>query len=366
MRTRAGLLGLVAFVVLGIWDGMLGPAWPAIRSELEQPLAALGEVSAAVSAGAVAAGLATGRIRRRVAAGAFVAAGAVAAGCGVAVGAATRWWPLFVVAAFVVGAGAAACDAGINADAALRRGPRLMNALHASYGIGATLGPLLVAAALLAGSWRLAWVVAAVAWAAVAVALTRHRAAFAFEPPRGRAAQPARRTLLLMVALFFLAVGVEAATGAWGATLLVHRGLSRAAAAAWVAAYWGAFTAGRAALAALGNRVSPQLALRVSSVVVVAGELVLFRAPLGLPLAGLGLAAFFPALVLLTPVRVGPERTTAAVGYQLAAGTAGATVVVAAGGIVAQWLGIEALPPFLLAAAALLACAEVVAARVAS
>jgi hypothetical protein len=53
------------------------------------------------------------------------------------------------------------------------------------------------------------------------------------------------------------------------------------------------------------------------------------------------------------------------VGYQLAAGTAGATAVVAAAGVVAQWLGVAALVPFLLAAAALLALAEIVSARVA-
>jgi hypothetical protein len=168
-----------------------------------------------------------------------------------------------------------------------------------------------------------------------------------------------------MVSLFFLAVGVEAAAGAWGATLLLHRGYSRAAAAAWVAAYWGAFTAGRAGLAAAGSRVPPQLALRIGSAVLLGGVALLFVSPLGLPAAGVGIASFFPALTLLTPVRVGAERTTAAVGYQLAAGTAGATAVVAAAGVVAQWLGVAALVPFLLAAAALLALAEIVSARVA-
>jgi hypothetical protein len=111
--------------------------------------------------------------------------------------------------------------------------------------------------------------------------------------------------------------------------------------------------------------VPPQLALRIGSAVLLGGVALLFVSPLGLPAAGVGIASFFPALTLLTPVRVGAERTTAAVGYQLAAGTAGATAVVAAAGVVAQWLGVAALVPFLLAAAALLALAEIVSARVA-
>src|SRR5581483_8150908 len=92
---RTGALGLAAFAVLGVWDGIVGPAWPTIRHDLHQPLAALGEVSAAVSIGAVVAGLATGRVRRRLAAGAFLVLGSLAATAGLAVCAATPWWPLF-------------------------------------------------------------------------------------------------------------------------------------------------------------------------------------------------------------------------------------------------------------------------------
>jgi len=367
VRHRAGAVGLAALAALGLSDGIVGPAWPAIRSDLHQPLAALGELSAAVSAGAVVTGVATGRVRRRLAAGTYLLVGATIVAVALAAAAALRSWPAFLAAAFAVGCGGAACDAGFNADAALRRGPRLMNALHASYGIGATLGPLLVAAAFIAGSWRIAWIAAAGCWALVALVLQPSRSAFTQElRDEERSVRPTNRTLLLMVVVFFLAVGVEAAAGAWGATLLLHRGYSRAAAAAWVAAYWGAFTAGRAALAAAGVRIPPQLALRVSSVVLLGGLALLFRSPAGLPVAGLGLAAFFPALTLLTPARVGAERTTAAVGYQLAAGTAGATAVVAVGGVVAQWLGVGSLVPFLLVSAALLAAAEVAAARPAS
>jgi fucose permease len=364
----AAALALAAFVALGVSDGMLGPAWPSIRADLHQPLAALGEVTALVSAGAAVVGVATGRIRRRLHAGLFLVAGTGAGAVALALFAASPWWAGLLAAAFVVGAGGAAFDVGFNAEAALRHGPRLTNALHASYGIGATLGPLLAAAAFWAGSWRLAWVAAAGAWAAVALALWRTRTAFGSDiPDRWREADvgPPGVAAVLMLALFFLAVGVEAATGAWGATLLLHRGWTHGAAAAWVAAYWGAFTGGRVVLALVGSRLRPELALRLSSVVLVGGMLVLLRSPAGLPLAGLGVAAFFPALVTLTPFRLGAARTTAAVGRQLAAGTAGATAVVAAAGIVAQWLGPGTLAPFLLGAAVLLAAAELVAGRAA-
>lgn len=364
MSRRVVALGLAAFVALGLVDGMLGPAWPAIRAQLGQPLAALGELALLGSAGAVVSGLLAARVRSLFGAGGQLAAGAVAGAAALALFAASPWWGGVLGAALLLGVGAAAIDAGFNAQLALYHGPRLTNALHASYGIGATLGPLVVAAALATGSWRAAWIAAAIVWALLAIALRLRRRDFGGAMPerwREVASPSGRGALAVMLALFFLAVGVEAALGAWGATLLLARGWSRAAAAAWVASYWACFTAGRVALAAVGARLAPVLALRASSALLVAALAALLWTPLGLPLAGLGLAAFFPALVSLTPRRLGPDRVPAAVGYQLAAGTLGGTAVVGVAGIAAQWLGSAALAPFLLGTGALLVALELAA-----
>jgi predicted MFS family arabinose efflux permease len=69
--------------------------------------------------------------------------------------------------------------------------------------------------------------------------------------------------------------------------------------------------------------------------------------------------------VLLTPLRLGPERAAAAVGRQLAAATLGATAGVALGGVVAQVAGVRALGPYLAAIAAVLVALELAAARAA-
>ena len=159
--------------------------------------------------------------------------------------------------------------------------------------------------------------------------------------------------------------------GAWAPTLLVGRGESRGAAAAWIAAYWGAFTAGRAGLAAVGSRLAPAWALRAGTAVTLAGVALLWANPrgvgvAGLPLAGLGLAGIFPALVLLTPLRLGPERAAAAVGRQLAAATLGVTAAVGLGGVVAQLAGVASLAPYLFALALVLVGVELAAARAAA
>src|SRR4051794_19956792 len=367
MKNRTALLALAAFVVLGLPDGMLGPAWPAIRSDLDQPLAALGELTALVSGGFIVSSVLSSRIRLRLGARVAVALGAAGAAAALAVYASSPVWAGLLVASLALGFFEGQLDSGFNTHAALHHGPRLMNALHAAYGIGATLGPLVVAVALAAGSWRAAYAVPAGLYAAAALGLWMTRGDLAVPLPDRWTAQqaPPRRasTPALMLTLFFLVVGVEVAVAAWAPTLLAHRGYGRAAASAWVASYWATYTISRGALALVGARVSSETAARAGGALTLLGVVLLEWTPAGLPIAGLGVGSLFPALVSLTPVRLGADRAAAAIGYQFAAGTLGATCVVGAAGLVAQFVGIDALVPFLAAAAAALVALEFAAAR---
>src|SRR5262249_34015213 len=55
-------------------------------------------------------------------------------------------WPVMVAFGLLTGLGAGAVDAGVNAFAAARFAPRTVTWLHACYGVGAMLGPLLLTA----------------------------------------------------------------------------------------------------------------------------------------------------------------------------------------------------------------------------
>jgi fucose permease len=367
VRNRTAYLALAAFLALGLPDGMRGPAWPSIRGQLGQPLAALGELTALISAGFVVSTVVSGRVQRRVGPGGYVAAGAAGGTIALALFASSQWWVGLLAASFAVGLFAGAVDAGFNAHAALYHGPRLMNALHAAYGVGATLGPLAVAAALAAGSWRWAWTAAAALDAIVCGALLLTRRDLPGGAPerwdKRQATAQRRGALPLMLVLFFLIVGLESAIGAWSPTLLQHRGLGRGATSAWVASFWACFTAGRVVLALAGRRISPGATLRASAAVALLGVALLAATPAGLPVAGLGLAGFFPALVTLTPFRLGADRAAAAIGYQFAAGTLGSTVLVGSAGLTAQFAGVGALVPYFAAVAVALVALELLVAR---
>ena len=63
----------------------------------------------------------------------------------------TPWWGIMVALGGLSGLGAGAIDAGVNTYAATPYSTRMMNWLHACYGIGATSGPAIMTSVLAVG-----------------------------------------------------------------------------------------------------------------------------------------------------------------------------------------------------------------------
>ncbi|MDX1691181.1 MAG: MFS transporter [Acidimicrobiia bacterium] len=364
----AGVLLVLAFggfVALGLGDGALGVAWPSVATAFERDLSELGVLIAVGVAGYLLASLLTGRLERRFGIGVVLVVSAVLMGAGFAGYAGARVWPVVLVAQFAAGAGGALVDAGLNTYVALHHSARSMHFLHASFGIGATIGPVLMATAIGLGSgWRAGYVVLALAQAVLLVSFLRLRSTWGAPraPVRGAGVVPGRAGAVLGVAVFLVYTGVEVAAGQWAYTVLTeHRSLTTSVGGAVVAGYWGALTAGRLATGFVAARVTSRSLLVGGTALALAGLGVFWwgGGPLdggtGLFLTGLGLAPVFPALVLLTPDRVGSERTSGAVGHQLAAAGAGALLVPAGIGLVVDASSLGAVGPSLVAVAALLA-----------
>jgi fucose permease len=377
----------VALGTLGLRDGSLGVAWPSMRATFHQPLSSLGVLILLANAGYLISSTGSGRATARLGAGRLLTTASAAATAALAVYCVSPWWPLLLVAAPVLGLANGAIDAGVNAHVALHHSVRAMGLIHASYGVGATLGPILVTGALSAGEgWRAAFatLVALEALLAARWMVTRR----AWTTPVSQPSQPttagavpageplpgpgpwavastgvrARLPLLpLSLAVFFLLTGLELATGAWAFSLLREGWhVGRTAAGAWVASYWGVFTAGRVLLGLAGHRTTTDRLLRWSTAVALAGAILLWWRPTpavggaGLPLLGLGLAAVFPSLVSATPSRHGARRAHAVIGYQLAAAGVGGAAIAGMAGLVAGHLGLLALGPYLTGVAAAL------------
>jgi fucose permease len=362
---------LALFVTLGLPAGAIGVAWPHLRASLGAPLAGLGLVLAASTLAYFLASASSGPLTARVGTAGVLVGGCALSTLGLlAIALAPQWWVVPVVSC-LAGAGSGFIDAGVNAHVSLNRGVRYMGWLHASWAVGAALGPQVVVLSLAAtDSWRAAFAAMSAAYLATGlVVATRpqdwgHPADKSTTSDRRDPAIPRvrRRMLLILAALFLVAAGLEGTAGNWSYTqLTIGRGLS-ASAASWAASlFWTGLAGGRIALGLLGDKATPTRLLDASVAAAGLAAVAFWLAPpmvaafVALPVLGVGTSVMFPLLLSVTPARVGPEMTANAVGYSLAAGTIGGGGLPAATGVVLQALGVLTLGPLLVAIAVAMA-----------
>ncbi len=249
-----------------------------------------------------------------------------------------------------------------------------MGGLHGAWAVGASLGPPLVGAMLVASdSWRPAYVVAAAAFALLGIATYAVRSDLRDAPELHAEANGERsigRTVVLGCALMFVYVGVELGAGQWTYTrFTANASLSDGLAGLAVFLYWSALAAGRIALAAFGDRVAPARLFDLSVFGALASAVGFSVLPppvaalLALPCLGAALSVFVPVLLYLTPRRIGSAAAPRAIGYQVAAGMIGGASLPAAVGVLMQSIDVAVLGPCLVTMATALAGLHIAATR---
>ena len=141
---RLVLLAYIAFIALGMADGLLGVAWPSIRGEFSIPIDSLGLLLIASVTGYVTSSFLSGTLVSRFGVGKLLAASYTLAGLALLGYTLVPSWSMLVSLGLFAGLGAGAIDAGLNTYVASHFGEGAMQWLHASYGIGVTLGPVLM------------------------------------------------------------------------------------------------------------------------------------------------------------------------------------------------------------------------------
>jgi fucose permease len=375
---RKGAMGLIAlaflaFISLGMPDGLLGVAWPWIRRSFSLPIDALGLAISAGTLGYMTSSFFAGALVRRFGVGGLLSMSVGATSITLLVYGLTPWWGLFVAIAVLGGLGAGAIDAGLNTYVAQNHGENLMQWLHASFGIGITMGPFIMTAVISSsGMWRPGYWIVSGAQAVLALAfyLTRHKwktgGAELHEDQRAENQATIAQTLVKMPALlsmlmFFIYTGVELGLGLWAYSLLTEsRGVEPAIAGIVTGSYWAMFTAGRvlAGLYAAKIRVKPLIIFSIALAAAGALLLMLNLGPVpsvaGIALTGFAIAPIFPGLVSDTHNRVGLRHQANTIGMQISAAGLGAAAVPSIAGVLARYFGLEVIPPYLLTALGLL------------
>ena len=360
------LLAYVAFIALGMPDGLLGVAWPSIRAGFSLPLDALGALLVAATTGYLISSSSSGTLIARFGVGLVLLASCATTGLALlGYTLVPEWWMMVLLGIFA-GLGAGAIDAGLNTYVAAHFGEGLMQWLHASFGVGVTLGPIIMTVALTQlNSWRIGYHVVSLFQFALAACflltlsmwnqsdehpdVERTKRLTDYKTPMSETLR--QFSVWRSVLMFFLYTGVELSLGVWTYSLLTEaRGVSAEVAGLWAGSYWATFTLGRMLAGLYANRLGVDALVQGGVIGAILGSILLWWNPfnavsvVAVALIGFALAPIFPSMVSGTSQRVGEHFAANTIGLQISAAGLGAAVVPSLIGILARRASLEVIP----------------------
>jgi len=365
----AVLLSYAAFVLVGLNAGASGVLLLAQMGDYGVDRPAIGITFFTGAIGFVLAGLSNGALIGRLGIRTALAVGGgtyVLAGLYLA----TRPpFAAFVAVPLVTGYATGVLESVLNVYlAALPDATTLLNRLHAFFGVGALLGPLLAAWIVSAASWRMVSLVLAVACVPLVVGfLTAYpgRPAAGTAAPSGAASGSSGSLLgaalrdpgvLLGAAMLAVYVGLELSVGNWGFSYLVQaRALPESLASYTISGYWLGLTVGRFVISPIAARARVTTAGMMYACLagITVATVLAWVSPTALACVALGLLGFFLGPVFPTTMAIAPQLTQArlvptAIGVQNAASTVGGSALPWLAGTLAQNSGMWVLLPFAL------------------
>lgn len=368
----------VAFIGLGLPDTILGAAWPLMQTDLAAPLSAAGILSIIVSVGTIISSLITPTLMRRLGTGKLVAISICCTAVATAgYGLATAFW-MMCVCAIPMGLGAGAIDVALNNFAAIYLESKHTNWLHASWGVGACLGPAILSASVFVGAgWRGAYELNAVLLGAIVVMMLGTLPLWKrVEKPRpssesgrgngsenrgGKTSAPVENDISLRAALrvpgmklsfltFFFYSALEISTSLWCGTYLVARGFAPEIGALAVSLMFACVMIGRVASGFFAIKFTDMRLVHAGIAIVVVGcfvlilPLPLWFTPVCICLLGLGCAPVYPSLIHATPARFGEELSGRAIGIQMAGSYVGSIIMPPTFGLIAAHFSVILWP----------------------
>jgi MFS transporter, FHS family, Na+ dependent glucose transporter 1 len=331
----------LAFILLGLTIAAEGPTLLKLAEHTSSALDQISSIFLFGSLGYLVGSYIGGRLYDRIPGHRFMSGVLVCLGITIAlVPLASNRWALFTIA-LILGLFKGGLDVGCNTLLLWVHnetvGP-FMNGLHAFFGVGAFIAPLIVAR-VISVTGDIYWVYWIFAIAAFPLALW----IWNLPSPVSRAVPAQHESapfpllpVLIMVLCFVLYVGGESGYGAWIYTYAFTLNFGTEVTAAYLtSAFWGSFTLGRLFGIWVSTRAKPItiLALDFAGCIVSVGLILLFQksAPMlwiGTVLFGISQASIFPTFLTLAEERMHITGTIAGL-FLVGAG---------AGGMILPWL----------------------------
>ena len=355
----------VSFVSRGLPDALLGAAWPVMQTEFSVPVSYAGGISLIIAVGTVISSLQSDRLTKWLGPGkVMVISVAMTALAIFGFSISSTYWQLCLWA-IPYGLGAGSVDASLNNYVAVHYASRHMSWLHCMWGLGASIGPYIMGAALTGGMhWNTGYSIIAVLQVILTAVLflslplwKRQKGAAEGE---NTAAPLSLKQIVkitgakeVMIA-FFCYCALEQTAILWGSSyLVIHNGMDEELAASLASLYLIGLTAGRALNGFLTYKLNDTNLIRLGQGLIASGIFIMLL-PLGdaasfagLMLCGLGCAPVYPCIIHSTPDHFGEENSQALVGVQMASAYIGVCAMPPIFGLIANCFSASLLPWYL-------------------
>lgn len=327
----------IVFISLGLPDSLFGAAWPVVHKDfqIQESFASLYGIITGVCVGGVS--FIAGKVIRKFGTPLVTFVSTLLTVLGLLIMSISPNIVVMMLGAVVLGYGAGVIDTALNNFVSLHYKAQHMNWLHAFWGIGVTISPLIMSFFLAGetGSWRNGYRVIALLQLSIAVVIafslkkwrtikesateeettTENKKGF-FELLKIKGVL----TSLLSQGLY---CSMEFLIGTWGASFLVHvHTLQPDEAAKWISLYFCGITIGRIISGFISIKASDNTMIRLGIATSFVGIILLALSLgnvslVGLLLIGIGFGPIFPSILHSVPDRFGKEYSADITGFHM-------------------------------------------------
>ena len=361
----------LAFISLGLPDSLLGSAWPVMHMEFSVPISYAGAVSMMIAAGTIISSLLSDRLTRKLGTGRVTAISVGMTAAALFGFSISDTYRMTLLWAIPYGLGAGSVDAALNNYVALHYASRHMSWLHCFWGVGASVGPVIMGAAITGGrgwngGYRIISILQIILTAILVFSLPLWKGR-GEEKKENEAATLSLRQIIgipgakSVMVCFFCYCALEQTTGLWASTFLVLRwNVSAEQAATLAGLFFIGITTGRAISGFATFKFNDSQMVRIGQGIMLAGIIIMLLpisktlAMIGIVAIGVGCAPVYPSLIHSTPDHFGADKSQPIIGLQMASAYLGTCLMPPLFGVLANALSIGLMPFYLLALLALM------------
>jgi len=353
----------LSFISLGLPDSLLGSAWPAMYTSLNVPLHFAGIISMIAAGGTVISSVFSERVIRRFGTG-VVTLVSVFMTAAALIGISFSGSVVFIIlCAIPLGLGAGSVDAALNNYVALHYKARHMSWLHCFWGIGASVGPLIMSFYLTnSNSWNSGYRAISVIQFSLVLILFLSLPLWKknkIDNNESAKSSPSFKEIFSVIgvkpalAAFFCYCALETVAGLWGASFLVmEKNMTPQEAAKWIALFYIGITAGRFISGFITMALNNKQMIRLGQIIIGCGIVTLVlpfenSSLPGLFLIGLGCAPIYPSMLHETPQNFGREYSQAIMGIQMGSAYVGTTIMPLVFGWFTSFTSFKIFPVFI-------------------